>query len=150
MFRIFTRGGSIAAILVTFAGADAQAQPLTKRAVNGPTVQATALTARASSGATIQKEFFVAYGGDVSVFFNLKSDGAHQADVKVFFDGEERCSASTSSATYVVGFGCGARVGAGGSVRLVLLANGAPAAICCVRLKFNLVDVNTPAVTTQN
>src|SRR4051794_9283811 len=141
MFRVFTRAASIAAIVVAFAGAEAQAQPLTKRAVNGLTVRATALTARSSSGFAVEKNFFVTYGGDVEVTFNVKSDGAHQADVKVYFDGRETCTVSTSSATDAVGLGCGARVSAGGTVNVVLTPNGAPATICCARLKFDLADV---------
>jgi hypothetical protein len=149
MHRVLTRAASIATIIIIASGVPAQTQPITKRAVDGPTVQATALTARTSS-AVVQKRFFVAYGGQVSVFFSLKSDGAHQADVKVFFDGREQCGASTSSATYQHGFGCGSIVAAGGHVDVTLFPNGAPAGICCVRLKFNLVDVNTPGVTLQD
>ena len=149
MHRVLMPAAAVAAMVVTSAVVQAQTQPLTKRAVNGPTVQATALTARTSS-APVEKKFFVAYGGDVSVFFNYKSDGTHLAEVKVFFEGTERCAVGTTSATYQLGFGCGAPVAAGGQVSVRLVPGGGPAAICCMRLKFNLVNVNTPAVTLQD
>ena len=149
MHRVLTLAASVAAIVISSAVVQAQTQPLTKRAVFGNTVQATALTARTSS-VPVEKKFFVAYGGDVSVFFNYKSDGTHLAEVKVFFEGTERCTAGTISATYQLGFSCAAPIAAGGQVSVRLVPGGGPAAICCARLKFNLVNVNTPGVALQD
>jgi hypothetical protein len=136
-------------VMIVTSAADAQTTPITKRAVLGNTIQASAPTIRVSS-TVVEKLFLTAYGGEMQVFFKLKSNGSHQADVKVFFaDEESLCEGSTSSSTYQE-FACGAFVPAGGLIDVVLFPNGAPAAICCVTLRYDLVDMTTPGVTLQD
>jgi hypothetical protein len=149
-----TRISFVAAFVLVAPVASAQTQPITKRAVVGPSspVQASALTIRATTSGSLTKEFFVAYGGQVSVEFKVKSDGTNTANWETFFgDSSFGCSGSTTSATYS-GFGCGSTIGAGHFLRIIVSPTtfGQRIAICCVQLKFNLVNVNRNAVATQD
>jgi hypothetical protein len=144
----------VAALVLTAPAALAQnTQPVTKRAVvptGSPSpIQAKALAHRVSSTVAITKEFFVAYGGQASVTFKVRSDGVHNVSWLVLFGSENPCSGGTTSATYSE-FGCLSNIEAGGTIRVLLLPNGGEAAICCARLQFKLVNVNAAAVATQD
>src|SRR5215208_7078306 len=132
----------------------AQTEPVTKRAVFSAksTVQAKALAQHVTTG-TVYKEFFVAYGGEVYVEFQVRSNGLHQVDWEAYFGANApgwSCSGSTSSATYQGFNGCGMEVDAGAVVRVYFHANGQEGAICCARMKFHLVDVDHPAVVRRD
>jgi hypothetical protein len=136
----------VAVILVTsssFASAQTT-EPFGRRMVDSQNVRAAARAEHVTTTGA-QKIFFVPLGGTLSVRFSFRSNGSHQADVNVYFNGEFRCGAGISSATFTTG-SCTASIPAGSTIIVQLVANGQDAALGRTELLFDVVNIPKAAV----
>jgi hypothetical protein len=145
------------ATMMALVAPDAMAQ-VAKRAVgerNSNTVQASALATRITTNPTIVKGFYSAFGGTFWIEWLSRSDGSHTAETRVLLNGGTTpvCAGFTTAATFTGGGACGGTYMPAGSTITVVTTGtvaGQTIGICCVRLRYDLVDMSTPAVTLAN
>ena len=138
-----------AVLFVIVASLPALGAATVAKPVNAPrVVQAIALKERIGT-TTIYKEFSVSRSGQAEVSFEMRSDGAHSVDARVFFGSQERCRSSTAEATYTM-FTCAAKIAAKDVIRIFLFPNGREGALRNARLQLISISGRASAVATKD